>query len=70
MSEVSWIASGESRLDQDMSGQAEHASRFRAEFRDRERHFLKRQARRNAIIARLPRWLHWLLPPVTRSRSW
>jgi hypothetical protein len=45
-------------------------SRLRAEFRSRETRFLILQARRAAIAARLPRWLRWLVPPLTRSRSW
>ncbi len=48
---------------------ADHASRFRAEFRHREIRFLALRARRAAIVAHLPRWLHWVLPLPTRARS-
>lgn len=70
MSEVGRVSSGTSHLDESMSAETDHASRLRAEFRYRERRFVKLQAQRAAIIARLPRWLHWLLPPLNRSRFW
>jgi hypothetical protein len=42
--------------------------RFRVEFRHREKRFLARKARRAAIVAHLPWWLHWVHPLVLQLR--
>jgi hypothetical protein len=68
MSKVRLVSA--SGLGRHIAAEADPASRLRAEFRYRETHFLARQARRTAIVAHLPRWLHWLLPAPIRSRHW
>jgi hypothetical protein len=70
VSKVEPVAGNVSSSDQNMSVETDPTARFRAEFRHRETDFLKRQARRVAIVERLPRWLHWLVPAPTRSRFW
>jgi hypothetical protein len=70
MSEVRLVTGSASGLGRHIAAEADTASRLRAEFRYRETRFLASQARRAAIVAHLPRWFHWLLPPPTRSRFW
>jgi hypothetical protein len=70
MSKVRLVTDSSSGVGRHAPAEADPASRLRAEFRYRETRFLARQARRVAIVARLPWWLHWLMPPPTRSRFW
>ena len=64
LSEVALSANGTPMRPEDP------ASHFRSEFRYRETRFLALKARRAAIVMHLPWWLHWVLPPVRRSRFW